>query len=166
MIEEDVNHQRLKHVGLQLGVGMGNVHMSLEPATIGQLTSGSNPYQSCRTMEWPSPFGQRRMLFNLRCHHRIPQATLGLTHASHEGLHRKILAPHIRMPQFIPPLKKWASLRRKVSFLVHVVIYHIAINRSCTQYNSQYISHLTRYFIGSMIAIALLQMLKHWKLDY
>ena len=41
-----VNYQPLKHVGLQLGVGMGDVLASLEPATIGQLTSGDNPYQS------------------------------------------------------------------------------------------------------------------------
>ena len=106
-----VNYQPLKHVGLQLGVGMGDVLASLEPATIGQLTSGGNPYQSRRKMAWPSPFGQRHMLYSPRCHHRIPQATLGLTHASQGGLRKQVLKQHKGVSQCLPPLKRWAYLR-------------------------------------------------------
>ena len=107
----DVNYQRLKHVALQLGVGMGDVLASLEPATIGQLTSGDNPYQSRRRMAWPSSFGQRHMLYSPRCHRRIPQATLGLTHASQGVLLQQMLKQHKRVSQCLPPLKRWASLR-------------------------------------------------------
>ncbi len=105
-----VNYQPLKHVGLQLGVGMGDVLASLEPATIGQLTSGDNPYQSCRMMACLSPIGQRHMLYSPRCHHRIPQATLGLTHASQGGLRKQVLKQHKGVSQCLPPLKRWAYL--------------------------------------------------------
>ncbi len=108
-----VNHQRLKHVGLHFQI-CWHGNPSQERSAIGQLTSGSNPYQSCRRMVWPSPLRQRRMLYSPRCHRRIPQATSGLTHASQEVFRKCISQLHIKVSQFLPHLKKWAYLRLEI----------------------------------------------------
>ena len=102
---------------------MGDIRASLEPATIGQLTSGSNPYQSRRRMAWPSPYGQRRMLYSPRRHHRTPQATLGSTHASQGGLRKQLLKRYIIVSQFIPHLKRWVSLRLEIVRIFRGIFY-------------------------------------------
>ena len=99
-----VNHQRLKHVGLHFQI-CWHGNPSQERSAIGQLTSGSNPYRSCHRMVWPSPFGQRRMLYSPRCHHRIHQATLGLTHAGQEVFRKCISQLHIESVA-IPPISE------------------------------------------------------------
>ena len=105
-----VNYQWLKHIGLYFQICWhGNPFQ--ERSTIGQLTSGNNPYQSCRMMVWPSPFGQRHMLYSPRCHHRIPQATLSLIHASYGAFQKEMRIQYIWVSQFLPRLKPWASLR-------------------------------------------------------
>jgi hypothetical protein len=92
--KHNVNHKRLKHVGLHF-----------------QICWHGNPYQSYRRMAWPSPFWRRRMLYSPRCHHRIPQATSGLTNAGQEVFRKCISQLHVKVSQFLPHLRKWASLR-------------------------------------------------------
>ncbi|QRF75664.1 hypothetical protein Thermo_01170 [Thermoplasmatales archaeon] len=72
----------------------------------------------------PSPVGQRHMLYNPRCYHRIPQATLGLTRASQDVLPCAMTERNIRVPQFLSTLKAGASLRRDrdaFPYTIHLV---------------------------------------------
>ncbi len=89
-----VNHSELKLRSLNFQICWHGNPLR-ERSTIGQLTSGHNP----------SPVGQRHMLYSPRCHHRIPQANLDLTHASREVSPWSIVELDIRVSQFLSALK-------------------------------------------------------------
>ena len=109
-----VNYQRLKHVGLQLGVGMSDIQVPLEPATIGWLTFGVRiPVGNSLCIRHCSPekVQTSRTLLLLRLTAMDTTPPSELSHAVPDRLVQEyISSKDIRMSQFLPSLKRMGFL--------------------------------------------------------